>query len=81
MAAVFTTRLADLMRHRGLTRMDLVRQAEVSYPTVVRYETEELANIEAAKIDAFMRVLNCSFDDLIQFAVNDEPVSHRSNGS
>lgn len=81
MAAVFRTRLAELRRTRGLTRMDLVRQAEVSYPTVVRYETEELGNIEAAKIHAFMRVLDCSFDDLVRFMAREPSMTQPHNGS
>jgi len=61
----FRTRLRQLMAERGLERMDIVRAAGISYPTVVKWETESLGTIEAPVLDALLKVLEVSQQDLI----------------
>ena len=64
--AKFRTRLSELMEKRGMTRMDVVRQADISYPTVSAWETEKLDSVAADKVEALMRLFGLTkIDDLI----------------
>lgn len=66
--AKFRTRLEPLMKDRGLTRMDIVRQVEVSYPTVMAWQNDAIDSISADLVFRLMRVLGLdSIDELIYF--------------
>lgn len=72
MAAKFRWRLKELREARNLKRMQLVRVAEISYPTIHRLETEaETGRVDAPLIARLMRVLDCRFDELIEFIEDD----------
>lgn len=69
--AKFRTRLAELREKHGISRMDLVRQANMTYPTVMAWENEELATIDANKVSNLMHLFQCSLPDII-YVVEDE---------
>ncbi len=61
----YRTRLATLLKEKGLTRMDIVRRAGLSYPTVVSWEKEALRSLDADKVQAVMDTLGCAYDELV----------------
>lgn len=61
----YRTRLAELLKEKSLTRMDIVRRAGLSYPTVVSWENDPLKSIDADKVQAVLTVLECDYDDLV----------------
>lgn len=63
--AKFRTRLKEIREAKHLTRMDVVRGANLSYPTVSKLEKEELSSIEAATVEALTRFLSCKYEDLV----------------
>lgn len=67
--AWFRTRLAELMNEKGLSRMDLVRATKMSYPTVVRYETEDMTSIDSQRISELMSALDCEYWELMEYYV------------
>lgn len=69
--AKFKTRLKELMKKRGLDRMDIVRDARMSYPTVMSWEDNELNSVGANNVHALMKVLGCTMDELI-YTVEDD---------
>lgn len=63
--AKFRTRLAELRERHGVSRMDLVRRADITYPTVMSWENDELTSVDADKLAALMRVFQCNMQDLL----------------
>lgn len=61
----YRTRLADLLKEKGLSRMDIVRQAGLSYPTVVSWEKDALRSLDADKVQAVLDTLGCTYDELV----------------
>jgi transcriptional regulator with XRE-family HTH domain len=61
----FRTRLAELRKERGVERMDFVRKAGLSYNTVLNWENDVLASIDAHKLKQVMDLLGV--DDLNAF--------------
>lgn len=61
----YRTHLAELLKAKGVSRMDIVRKAGLSYPTVVSWEKEALKSLDADKIQAVMDVLGCTYDELV----------------
>lgn len=61
----YRTRLADLLKQKGLSRMDIVRQAGLSYPTVVSWEKDALRSLDADKVQAVLDTLGCTYDELV----------------
>ncbi len=61
----YRTHLADIMKQRDLTRMDIVRGANLSYPTVSRLENASFDRLEAETVEALMKFLGLGHDDLI----------------
>jgi DNA-binding Xre family transcriptional regulator len=73
MTAKFRWRLKELREARNLSRMDIVRDAKISYATVQTLEREaETGRVDAPLIARLMRVLDCSFDELITFVEDDD---------
>ena len=71
--AKFRTRLGDLMREHDMTRMDIVRKVEVSYPTVKSWETDAINGINGDVIWRMMLLFNLdSIEDLIYLVDDDE---------
>ena len=65
MAWKFRTRLAELRKERGVERMDFVRKAGLAYTTVLNWENDVLASIDAHKLKQVMDLLGV--DDLNEF--------------
>ena len=65
MAWKFRTHLAQLRKERGVERMEFVRKAGLSYGTVLSWENDLLASIDAHKLKQVMDLLNV--DDLNTF--------------
>lgn len=63
--ARYRTRLKELMMKHGKSRMDIVREAGFSYPTVVRWETQPLESLDAAKVRTLMELFGVSYEDLV----------------
>lgn len=61
----YRTRLAELLKAKGKTRMDIVRNAGLSYPTVVSWEKDALKSLDADKVQAVMDELGCTYDELV----------------
>jgi transcriptional regulator with XRE-family HTH domain len=59
------TRLKELREKKNLTRMDIVRKAEVSYPTVVRWENDELDELDTGILKRLCNVLGCTIDEFL----------------
>ena len=68
----FRTHLAELREKKGISRMDIVREAKLSYQTVHTWENDLLDNISALKVARVMRVLNCSMNELIEIVGEDD---------
>ena len=70
----FRTNLARLRKERGVERMDFVRKAGLSYNTVLNWENDVLASIDAHKLKQVMDLLNCTdLNEFIEFVeVDDE---------
>lgn len=62
---MFRTNLRKLREDKGLSRMDIVRQAGVSYPTVLKWENSALRRLDSVKVKAVITLLECRSDDLI----------------
>jgi len=71
--AKYRTRLAELMQKHGMSRMDIVRAANMSYPTVVNWEKKSLKSIDADKVTTLMKIFNCTQDELVYVVEEDEP--------
>lgn len=61
----YRTRLAELLKAKGKTRMDIVRNAGLSYPTVVSWEKDPLKSLDADKVQAVLTELGCTYDELV----------------
>lgn len=70
-AKKYRTHLAALRKKHDVSRMRLVREAGFSYPTVVRWETEAMASIEAEKVAALMDIFGVTHDQLIYIVDED----------
>jgi hypothetical protein len=73
----YRTRLGEIMKARHLTRMDIVRGANLSYPTVARLETTSFDRLEAETVESLMKFLGLGHDDLI-YTVQEEVSDSRS---
>lgn len=64
----FRTRLADLREQYELSRMDIVRRADMTYPTVMSWENDLLSSIDSNKLFLLMQLFNIDrIDDIIFF--------------
>lgn len=63
--AKFKTHLKTFMKERGLSRMDMVRDAKMSYPTVVKWETEGMQHLDAELVITLMKLLDIKLEELI----------------
>jgi len=59
------TRLKALREERNLTRMDIVRRADISYLTVSKWEKEPLKEIDSVVLMKLCNFLGITIDDLI----------------
>lgn len=63
--AKFRTRLKELREQRELSRMDLVRDAKMSYPTVVSWENNSMNHVSADIVHRLTNLLGCTVDELV----------------
>jgi len=59
------TRLKEIREAKGYSRMDLVRQADISYPTVSKWEKETLEELDTTVLKKLCNFLDISIDELI----------------
>jgi DNA-binding XRE family transcriptional regulator len=71
MTKKFRTHVAELRKKHNVSRMDLVRKADMTYPTVVSWENEALASANANTIWLLMQLFNCTIDELLYFVDED----------
>lgn len=69
--AKYRTRLAELMKKHEMTRMDVVRAAGMSYPTVVNWETKAMKSLNASIVSTLLSLFNCAYNDLV-YVVEEE---------
>lgn len=69
--AKYRTRLKALREDKGLTRMDIVRGMDISYPTVASWETKALDSLDAGKVNALAKLLGCTYEELV-YVVEEE---------
>jgi len=71
MAPKFFWRLRELREDRGLTRMDIVRQANISYQTICKLESGRTTlQLDAPVLAKLMRVLDCGMADLVTLIID-----------
>lgn len=70
----YRTRLAELMQRKGLTRMDLVRSAGLSYPTIVSWESKAMVRIDAATEATLCETLGVTRDELVYIVDEEDDV-------
>lgn len=63
--AKYRTHLEKLRKDRGLSRMDIVRSMDISYPTVASWETKALDSMDAGKVNALAKLLGVTYDELV----------------
>ena len=68
----YRTRLKEIRERLGLSRMDIVRGANLSYPTVTNWETASLASLEAKKIGPLLDFLGVTHDELVYLVEEEE---------
>jgi transcriptional regulator with XRE-family HTH domain len=65
------TRVAELRKKHNVSRMDLVRKAYMTYPTVISWEKDALSSISSNTVWLLMQIFECRMDELLYF-VDDE---------
>ena len=70
--AKFKTHLKKLMDKHHVKRMELVRDHGFSYPTVVKWETDGMQNLDADLVLSLMRRFDVTLDDLVYVIEEDE---------
>lgn len=68
--ARYRTNLEQLRKQRLLTKMDVVRKAGLSYPTVIQWERGTVSSLDANKVQAVLDLLNCTYEELIVLEPN-----------
>lgn len=66
------TRLGEMMRARQMTRMDVVRRAEISYPTVKKWEEDALTDLDTAVLQKLLDTFGVTYEQFI-YMVDEEP--------
>ncbi len=59
------TRLKEIREAQGYSRMDLVRQANISYPTVSKWEKDKLEELDTEVLMKLCNFLNITIDELV----------------
>jgi transcriptional regulator with XRE-family HTH domain len=72
MVKKFRTRLTELRKKHNVSRMDLVRKADMTYPTVVSWENDDLISIKAHTVWHLLNMFNCSMDELFYLVDDSE---------
>lgn len=70
----YRTRLKDIREAKGLTRMDVVRGANLAYPTVMNWETSALTSLDAEKVAALLDFLGVTHEELVYLADEESEV-------
>lgn len=66
------TRLREIREANGEERMDLVRDLEVSYQVIHKWETDLLHQIDTHILHSLMKRYNVTYDQLIYEATEDD---------
>ena len=77
----FRTRLAELRQQFDLSRMDIVRQADMTYPTVMSWENDSLSSIDSNKLFLLMEIFKLNKIDDILFFVDENNTESTQTGS
>jgi transcriptional regulator with XRE-family HTH domain len=72
MVKKFRTRLTELRKKHNVSRMDLVRKADMTYPTVMNWENDTLSSVNANTVWHLMSIFNCSMDELFYLVDDSE---------
>lgn len=67
----FRTRMAEYLKKHNLSRMDIVRSAGLSYPTVLKWERDELKSIDTAKLQPVLDLFGVTYEQFVE-VVTDE---------
>ena len=63
--AKFRTNMKKLMKEKKISRMELVREEGLSYPTVMKWENEAMQSLDADLVNRLMHRLGVPIQDLI----------------
>jgi transcriptional regulator with XRE-family HTH domain len=75
------TRLKDLREQRGIPRMKIVREADMSYQTILKWENEILKELDTAVLHALLDYLDVTYEELIYEVPSEEtPVEPKKKG-
>lgn len=61
----YRTRLKEYREKEGLTRMDLVRDLKISYPTVAAWEETTLVRMDARIIQQVLSLFKLTYPQLV----------------
>ena len=65
------TRMEQMREEKGVSRMDLVRELNLTYQTVWKWERGVLTLIDPRVLHALMAYFDCTYEDLI-YEVDEE---------
>ena len=65
------TRLKEILEARGIKRMELVRKAGLSYPTILKWEKDALRELDTGVLTALLKYLDIKYEDFV-YEVEDE---------
>ncbi len=60
------SKLKDLMQSRGISRMDVVRGAGLSYPTVTRWEENNVKRFDPNTVAKLKNFFQCDESDIYE---------------
>jgi transcriptional regulator with XRE-family HTH domain len=69
----YRTRLRALLKANGMTRRDILRQTTMTYPTLLLWETETLDSLNPRHLQAILRIVRCTYDELVYPVVEAAP--------
>jgi transcriptional regulator with XRE-family HTH domain len=61
----YRTRLAALLKAKGLTRLDVIRNTTVPYATIVSWEKDELDSLDSKYLQSVLKILHCTYEELV----------------
>lgn len=59
------TRLKEIMAAKHVSRMDIVRGAKLSYPTILKWETKPLLELDTTVLHALLDFLDVKYEELV----------------
>lgn len=74
--AKFRTRLKQLMKEQNVSRMELVRESGMSYPTVMKWETDAMQSVDADLVFILAHRFGVAWYEFIYLVDDDDNAVH-----